>query len=85
MSVLVFYKSESEHARDVEEYLHDFERRTSHVLETVDPDSPRGVQLGELYDVVEYPTIVATNEDGQMRNSWRGVPLPTIDEVSYYV
>jgi hypothetical protein len=85
MSVLVFYKEQSEHARAVDDYLHDFERRTSHVLETVDPDSVRGTQLCELYDIVEYPTIVATNEDGQMRNSWRGIPLPTIDEVSYYV
>ena len=85
MSVLVFYKPDSEHSQDVTEYLRDFEQRTTHVLETVDPESPRGVELCELYDIVEYPTIVATNEDGQMRNLWRGLPLPTIDEVSYYV
>ena len=84
MSVLVFYKSESEHARAVTEFLHDFEQRTSRVLETVDPESPRGVQLCELYDIVDYPTIIATNEDGQLRNSWRGI-LPTINDVSYYV
>jgi hypothetical protein len=85
MSVMIFYKTASEHARAVTEYLHDFERRTARKLDEVDPDSPEGVNLCELYGVVEYPTVVATGEDGQMRNSWRGLPLPTIDEVSYYV
>jgi len=85
MSVMVFYKSASDHAREVTEYLHDFRRRTAHNLEEIDPDSRRGIDLAQLYDIVEYPTIIATTEDGQLRNSWRGLPLPTIDEVSYYV
>lgn len=85
MPVMIFYKAASEHAQDVAEYLHDFERRTARKLEEIDPDSRHGVELGQLYDIVEYPTIVATTEDGQMRNMWRGLPLPTIDEVSYYV
>lgn len=85
MSVMIFYKNPGEHARIVEEYLNDFERQTAKRLEEVDPDSRRGADLCRLYDVVEFPTIVATAEDGQLRNSWRGVPLPTIDEVNYYV
>ena len=85
MSVMVIYKSSSEYARDVTEFLHDFEQRTARTLEEVDPDSQRGAEICRLYDVVEYPTIIATNQDGQLRNLWRGTPLPTIDEVSYYV
>lgn len=85
MSVMVIYKSASEYARAVEEFLHDFERRTARTLEIVDPDSRRGADICRVYDVVEYPTIVATSEDGQLRKIWRGVPLPLIDEVSYYV
>lgn len=85
MSILVIYRSASEHARDVEEFMHDFEKRTAHKLETIDPDSPRGVDVCRLYDVVEYPTIIATTKDGQLRNTWRGIPLPLIDDVSYYV
>ncbi len=85
MSLFIFYKSESEHDRDVRDYLREFEQRTSHALETVDPDSAHGIELCEVYDIVEYPTIIATSEDGQLRASWRGLPLPTIDEVSYYV
>ena len=85
MAVMVFYKSDSDHARSVIDYLYDFRRRTAKDLEEVDPDSRRGIDLAQLYGVVEYPTIIATTEDGQLRNMWRGLPLPTIDEVSYYV
>lgn len=85
MSVMIFYRSSSEHGREVTEYLHDFERRTARKLEEIDPDSRRGADLCRLYDVVEYPSIVATSEDGQMRQKWSGSPLPMIDEVSYYV
>lgn len=82
---MIFYKKLGEETRRAEEYGHDFERRTAHTLEYIDPESARGVELARLYDVVEYPTIIATATDGQMRDSWRGFPLPTIDEVSYYV
>ncbi len=82
---MIIHKSNSEHARDVTEFLHDFERLTAHQLEEIDPDSRRGADICRLYDVVEYPTIVATTSDGQLRNMWRGLPLPTINEVSYYV
>lgn len=85
MSVMVVYQSSSEHARAVSEFLHDFERRTARKLDEVDPDSRRGVEICRLYDIVEYPTIIAAGDDGSLRNIWRGLPLPLIDEVSYYV
>lgn len=85
MPVKVFYKQQTEATRIVEEYLHDFRQRTGGELEIVDPGSPDGANLCRIYDVVEYPTVVATTADGQLRNMWRGLPLPTIDEVSFYV
>lgn len=85
MGVLVIYKQASEHRRDVESFMVDFERQTHLFLETIDPESRSGADICRLYDVVEYPTLVAVAGDGQMRNMWRGLPLPTIDEVSYYV
>lgn len=82
---MVVYKAHSEHARGVEEYMREFERRTGKVLETIDPDSRRGADICRLYDVVEYPTIIATTNDGQLLRMWRGVTLPLIDEVNSYV
>lgn len=85
MRVYVVYKDASDHAREVLDYLRDFERQTGHVLETIDPDSPDGTMTCRTYDIVEYPTIFAISDDGILQNQWRGRPLPTISEVSFYV
>ena len=84
MKATVIYKAESEHARTVEEYLRDFLSRTGRELDTLDPESLEGIALCRAYDIVEYPTIIARSDDGQLLSSWRGLPLPTISEVSYY-
>ena len=84
MGVVVVYQSSSQHASAVAEFLHDFEKRTSRQVETIDPASRRGADFCSLYDVVEYPTVIAISNDGQLLHMWRGLPLPLIDEVSYY-
>ena len=85
MKAVVIYKEESDHAREVLDYLRDFERQTGHVLETVNPESAAGADFCRTYDIVEYPSIAALSDDGVLQNLWRGRPLPTISEVSYYV
>lgn len=85
MKVTVIYKNESDHAREVINYLDDFARQTGHQLETMDPDTAEGADFCRTYDIVEYPSIIARSDDGQLQNLWRGRPLPTISEVSYYV
>jgi hypothetical protein len=85
MSVMVIYRDNTDYARAVTEFLRDFKRRTARDLDEINPDSTRGIDLCKIYDIVEYPSIIATDEEGKMRNMWRGIPLPTIDEVSYYV
>lgn len=85
MRTIVIYKDETDYARDVYDYLRDFTRQTGHELETLNPDSPEGADFCRAYDIVEYPTVVALSDDGSLQNMWRGMPLPTISEVSYYV
>lgn len=85
MKAVVIYKDESDHAREVLDYLRDFERQTGHVLETIDPETAAGADFCRAYDIVEYPSIAALSDDGMLQNLWRGRPLPTISEVSYYV
>ncbi len=84
MRVAVVYQDNSDHAREVIDYRRDYERQTGHELEVVNPDSREGAAFCRVYDIVEYPTIVALSEGGQLQNLWRGRPLPTISEVSYY-
>jgi len=85
MRVVVIYKDQTDYARAISDYLRDFERQTGHVLEILDPDTSGGMHFCDTYGIVEYPTIIAISDDGVMQNCWRGLPLPTISEVSYYV
>lgn len=85
MRTVVVYKYESDHAREVLDYLRDFERQTGHQLEELNPETADGAHFCRTYDIVEYPTLVALSDGGQLQNMWRGRPLPTISEVSYYV
>ena len=85
MRTFVVYKIESDHARAVIDYMADFKRQTGKDLETIDPDTRDGSALCRTYDIVEYPSVVSLDDSGVLQNVWRGLPLPTISEVSYYV
>ena len=85
MRTVVIYKDKTDYARTVTDFLRDFKYQTGNDLEILNPDTPEGIQFCNTYDIVEYPTIIAVSNDGVMQNLWRGLPLPTISEVSYYV
>lgn len=85
MKTFMVYKDASDHARPCIDYLRDFERQTGKKLEVVDPTTREGAARCAAYDIVEYPSLVALDDNGVMQNLWRGLPLPTISEVSYYV
>ena len=81
----VLYREKSEHRRVVEEFVHEFERRKSGQLELIDIDTKQGANMAELYDITEYPAVLATADDGSMQNMWVGEPLPLINEVAAYL
>ena len=85
MRVVVIYKDQTDYARTVTDYLRDFQHQTGHDLETLNPETLDGIQFCQTYDIIDYPTIIAISDDSVMQNSWRGLPLPTISELSYYV
>jgi hypothetical protein len=85
MKVLVLYRPNSEHARTVEEYIHDFQRRHAEErLEILNVDSRDGSAMASLYDVVQYPSILVVQDDGYVQRSWEGDQLPLMDEVASY-
>jgi hypothetical protein len=84
MEALLLYKPNSDHERVVLDYLRDFAAQTGYSLKAVDADSKEGEQICRLYDVVEYPTLLAVMSDGHLQNMWRGLPLPRVSEVSYF-
>lgn len=85
MKAYIVYREESDHARAVIDYMREFERRTGHAPQVINPDTKEGSDFCSVYDIMQYPTVVATGDDGVMQNMWSGLPLPTINEVSYYV
>ncbi|HEU5187270.1 MAG TPA: hypothetical protein VFT87_02080 [Candidatus Saccharimonadales bacterium] len=85
MKTYILYRPISEHATKVEEYLRDFKAQTGKDIPMLDVDSPEGAEVCTLYDIVQYPAILATDNEGRVQNIWVGDNLPTISEVSYYV
>jgi hypothetical protein len=85
LKAVIVYRRNSEYEREVAGWLREFEFRTRKTIEEIDPDTRDGVTFCEVNDIVEYPSIVAIDDHGKMQNLWRGLPLPLIDEVSYYV
>lgn len=85
MKVVILYRPNSEHARLVETFMHDFERRYRDIkLEVVDVDTREGVSMCSLYDVMRYPGILAMAGDGSVLKGWQGEELPMMDEVASY-
>ena len=82
--MVIVWKDYTDYSRDVIEWLREFNRRTGKEIESIDPDTKEGIGFCKVYDVVEYPTLVATTDDGRVLHIWKGRPLPTINEVSFY-
>ena len=85
MRIIVIYKPFSDTAREVDEWLSEFERRANIEVEKLDPEMPDGEMFCTARDIVEYPTIVVADTDGKTYESWSGTPLPVIDEVIGYI
>ena len=83
MRVICIYRDNEDYTRSVEEWLENLHRQTGREVEVMNPDENTG--FCEAYDVVEYPTILAIGEHGDIRASWRGKDLPLINEVLYYM
>ena len=83
MRVVCVYKDRQDYTRSVDEWLENFRRQTGREIETMDPDKNPG--FCETYDIVEYPTIIAIGNNGEIHSVWKGRNLPLINEVLYYV
>ncbi len=84
MKVIILYRPKSEHSRKVEEFVHDFVKaQPTRQVQALDVDSREGSSKVELYDVTQYPAVLAMRNDGQLMKSWMG-DFPLMDELAYY-
>jgi hypothetical protein len=85
MKVVVLYRPNSEHGRLVETFIQDFRHQhNAGRLEVLDIDSRDGAATAMLYDIMQFPTILALANDGSVTKSWEGEMLPLMDELAYY-
>jgi hypothetical protein len=86
MKLLILYRPNSEFSRPVDEFVQTFNRvYPGYDITLVDVDSIEGIRQMELYDLMEYPAILAMIDDGSVLNSWVGKDLPLIDEVAGFL
>jgi len=85
MKVFILYHPNSEWARIVEEYAHDFEHFKGKKIELVNLDTREGAAMATLYDITTYPAVLATKEDSQLLKEWQGEVLPLMNEVAAYL
>lgn len=79
----IFYRTNSEHERSVEEFQRLLEQRHLRV-ELIDVDSRQGAAKAQTYGVMQHPTVLAVRDgDGQMLQIWPGI-IPTVSDAEYY-
>jgi len=85
MKVLIFYRQDSEEHRLVDEFIHEFHRLYPDLeLTLTDVDTSHGSQDAEIYDIVQYPTVIAASNDGATLQRWDAGQMPLMNEVAYF-
>ena len=85
MKVVILYQPGSETDTKVQEYAQNFTRQTGKTLEMMDSNSPQAVEIAQLHDIVQFPAILVTEEDGQYVQGWNDITSwPTASELSFY-
>lgn len=83
--MVILYRPKAEHSTEVETYLRDYKaKRGETKAELMDVDSREGSALAEVYDIVQYPAVLAINNDGNLAQAWQGEMLPLMDDVAFY-
>lgn len=84
MRVVVLYRSRSEQERAVLEFEREYQHRTGRTITLQDTNTRDGAAMASLYDIMQFPCVLALANDGQVLQMWQGSHLPLINEVSYY-
>ena len=53
-------------------------------VEVLSVDTRDGASTAALYDIWQFPAILALAEDGRVLNTWQGEQMPLMDEVAAY-
>jgi len=83
--VVILNKSNTEHDTAAHNYARDFERQTGKTIEFIDADSAEAIEIAKIHDIMQFPAILVTDEDGGFIQVWPDMQSwPTFSELSYY-
>lgn len=82
---MVIFRDNTDYARELSTWMEDFKHETGKEIEILDPDTVEGEAFIRPRDIMEFPAIVAVDDDGRVLKIWRGKKLPRINDVSYYM
>ena len=85
MKAFFIYHPQSEHARQVEEYVHNFSQVDSHTIGLQSLETKEGAETAKLYDIVSYPALLIVDDRAQLLKVWQGDQLPLMNEVAGYL
>lgn len=85
MKIVVLYHPDSDHARSVLTFQHDFEQQASRAIELSSLETPEGDNYARIYGITQYPAVIVSNENGEVLKLWEGETLPQINEVASYI
>lgn len=80
MKLMLIYRDKSTHSLVVDEFKINLKSRGIE-FEELDVDSIEGQMKCKAYDIMGYPAVLATKDDGALLKLWQGDPLPTINDV----
>ena len=84
MQIIALYHPQSDHARRVEDYAHDFQRMHHETIDLLSLESREGADMARLYGITRYPAIIARRDGGEMLQIWTDDQMPLMDEVLAY-
>lgn len=86
MRAIVYYRKNTDYARDALNFVEELKRRyPDKKIITKDVDTRDGYAEATLYDIVRYPSVVVSSDDGKVMNVWQGDPLPLQNEIISYM
>lgn len=85
MRVFCLYRPNTESERPVMELNAELKRRMNVELELISMDTIEGDQLAQVYDILQFPAVVAVDSAGILHKSWVEGNLPLLNELSYYL
>ena len=83
MKIYIIRGEASPAAREINYLVKQLESVRTRGVHLVDADSREGIAICELYDVLQRPSVVVTDDDGKEIQSWHG-QIPAVPDVRFW-